>query len=194
VTRELGTFKTSMLVDAERGRPIELDAIVTAVHELGKRTGVATPNIDGLLGLTRLFAQSRDSTPATIGSSLLAPAPGRDRIAARLRPDPVRLEAVGGHRPVRFRAVPAIDDLEAAHDVEVVEPAALVLAAPHRSRMAAVVDEQRDVGRTPERVAGASQILSDPSAMRLSSGVVRLAIAAGRRPAWRRPDFPRTPG
>jgi 2-dehydropantoate 2-reductase len=59
VTRELGAFKTSMLVDAERGRPIELDALVTAVHELGRRTGVATPFIDGLLGLTRLFAQSR---------------------------------------------------------------------------------------------------------------------------------------
>jgi 2-dehydropantoate 2-reductase len=59
VTRELGAFKTSMLVDAERGKPIELDAIVTAVHELGRRTGVATPNIDALLGLTRLFARSR---------------------------------------------------------------------------------------------------------------------------------------
>jgi 2-dehydropantoate 2-reductase len=59
VTRELGAFKTSMLVDAERGRPIELDAIVTVVHELGRRTGVPTPNIDALLGLTRLFARTR---------------------------------------------------------------------------------------------------------------------------------------
>lgn len=59
VTRELGAFKTSMLVDAERGKPIELDALVTAVHELGRRTGVATPFIDGLLGITRLFAQTR---------------------------------------------------------------------------------------------------------------------------------------
>jgi len=59
VTRELGAFKTSMLVDAERGKPIELDALVTVVHELGRRTGVATPFIDGLLGITRLFAQTR---------------------------------------------------------------------------------------------------------------------------------------
>ena len=44
VTRELGAFKTSMLLDVERGRPIELDAIVTVVHELGKRTGVADPH------------------------------------------------------------------------------------------------------------------------------------------------------
>jgi 2-dehydropantoate 2-reductase len=73
VTRELGAFKTSMLLDAERGRPIELDAIVTVVHELGKRTGVATPGIDALLGLTRLFARSRGLYPAVSGSSLLAP-------------------------------------------------------------------------------------------------------------------------
>ena len=59
VTRELGAFKTSMLVDVERSRPIELDAIVTVVHELGRRTGVPTPNIDALLGLTRLFARTR---------------------------------------------------------------------------------------------------------------------------------------
>ena len=59
VTRELGAFKTSMLVDVERSRPIELDAIVTVVHELGRRTGVPTPNVDALLGLTRLFARTR---------------------------------------------------------------------------------------------------------------------------------------
>jgi 2-dehydropantoate 2-reductase len=41
----------------EAGRPIELDAIVTAVHEIGLRVGVPTPNIDALLGLTRLFAR-----------------------------------------------------------------------------------------------------------------------------------------
>ena len=76
VTRELGAFKTSMLVDAERGRPIELDAIVTVVHELGERTGVATPNIDALLGLTRLFARSRGLYPAASSSSLLAPRTG----------------------------------------------------------------------------------------------------------------------
>jgi 2-dehydropantoate 2-reductase len=68
VTRELGAFKTSMLQDAERGRPIELDALVTAVRELGQRTGVATPYIDALLGLTRLFAQSRGLYPVASSS------------------------------------------------------------------------------------------------------------------------------
>ena len=57
VTRKLGAFKTSMLQDVEAGRPIELDSIVGAVHELGLRVGVATPNIDAILGLTRLFGR-----------------------------------------------------------------------------------------------------------------------------------------
>jgi 2-dehydropantoate 2-reductase len=57
VTRKLGAFKTSMLQDVEAGRAIELDSIVTAVHEMGRRTGVATPNIDALLGLARLFGR-----------------------------------------------------------------------------------------------------------------------------------------
>ncbi|UGQ47914.1 2-dehydropantoate 2-reductase [Massilia endophytica] len=59
VTRKLGAFKTSMLQDVEAGRPIELDSIVAAAREIGQRVGVATPNIDALLGLTRLFAQVR---------------------------------------------------------------------------------------------------------------------------------------
>jgi 2-dehydropantoate 2-reductase len=63
VTRKLGAFKTSMLQDAEAGRAIELDAIVAAVREIGARVGVATPNIDALLGITRLFARVRRLYP-----------------------------------------------------------------------------------------------------------------------------------
>ncbi|MGB9989160.1 2-dehydropantoate 2-reductase [Pseudoduganella rhizocola] len=59
VTRKLGAFKTSMLQDVEAGRPIELDSIVGAAREIGQRVGVPTPNIDALLGLTRLFARMR---------------------------------------------------------------------------------------------------------------------------------------
>jgi 2-dehydropantoate 2-reductase len=57
VTRKLGVFKTSMLQDVEAGRSLELDALVGAVHEIGARVGVATPMIDALFGLTRLFGQ-----------------------------------------------------------------------------------------------------------------------------------------
>jgi 2-dehydropantoate 2-reductase len=57
VTRKLGVFKTSMLQDVEASRTLELDALVGAVREIGERAGVATPMIDALFGLTRLFGQ-----------------------------------------------------------------------------------------------------------------------------------------
>lgn len=58
VTRQLGAFRTSMLQDVDAGRPVELDALVGAVREIGQRVGVATPAIDTLLGLARLHAGS----------------------------------------------------------------------------------------------------------------------------------------
>ncbi|WP_426395918.1 2-dehydropantoate 2-reductase [Ralstonia sp. R-29] len=60
VTRQLGAFKTSMLQDAEAGRgPLEIDALVASVREIGQHVGVPTPQIDALLGLVRLHAQTR---------------------------------------------------------------------------------------------------------------------------------------
>ena len=59
VTRKLGAFKTSMLQDVEAGKAVELDALVTAVQELGQLTAVATPFTDALLGLSRLQARVR---------------------------------------------------------------------------------------------------------------------------------------
>ena len=63
ITRKLGAFKTSMLQDVEAGRPIELDALVTVVQEIAQRVGVATPNIDALLGLARLHGRMRGLYP-----------------------------------------------------------------------------------------------------------------------------------
>ena len=59
VTRKLGAFKTSMLQDVEAGKPVELDALVGVVRELGQLTGVATPLTDALLGLARVQARVR---------------------------------------------------------------------------------------------------------------------------------------
>ena len=42
LTRKLGPFKTSMLQDVEAHRAVELDALVSAVRELGALTGVPT--------------------------------------------------------------------------------------------------------------------------------------------------------
>lgn len=59
VTRKLGAFKTSMLQDVEAGRPLEIDALLTAVTEIGERVGVPTPSTDALLGLVRVFSEAR---------------------------------------------------------------------------------------------------------------------------------------
>jgi 2-dehydropantoate 2-reductase len=45
--------KMSMLQDVERGRSMEIDALVTVVTELGRLTGVATPVIDAVLALVQ---------------------------------------------------------------------------------------------------------------------------------------------
>ena len=63
VTRKLGAFKTSMLQDVQAGKPVELDALVSAVRELGQMTGVATPFTDALLGLSRLHARVQGLYP-----------------------------------------------------------------------------------------------------------------------------------
>lgn len=54
----VGQHKTSMLQDVELGRPIELDALVATVIELGKITGTATPNIDAVYALASLLAKN----------------------------------------------------------------------------------------------------------------------------------------
>jgi 2-dehydropantoate 2-reductase len=64
VTLKLGAFKTSMLQDVEARKPLELDALVSVVRELGQLTGVATPFTDALLGLSRLQAQTLALYPA----------------------------------------------------------------------------------------------------------------------------------
>ena len=43
----------SMLQDLERGRSLEIDALVTAVQELGRLVEVATPTIDAVLALVQ---------------------------------------------------------------------------------------------------------------------------------------------
>ncbi len=47
----VGEHKTSMLQDLELGRPMEIDALVTVVQELGRLVDVPTPTIDVVLAL-----------------------------------------------------------------------------------------------------------------------------------------------
>lgn len=53
----VGAHKTSMLQDLELGRPMEVDALVTAVQELGRLTSQATPTIDVVQALVRQRAE-----------------------------------------------------------------------------------------------------------------------------------------
>jgi 2-dehydropantoate 2-reductase len=48
---DVGEHKTSMLQDLELGRPMEIDALVTAVVEMGDLAGVDTPFLDAVLAL-----------------------------------------------------------------------------------------------------------------------------------------------
>lgn len=56
--KAVGAHKTSMLQDLERGRALELDALVTAVQEIGRLVELPTPTIDTVLALTRLRART----------------------------------------------------------------------------------------------------------------------------------------
>ncbi|MEX2008787.1 MAG: 2-dehydropantoate 2-reductase [Dongiaceae bacterium] len=49
----VGAHKTSMLQDLERNRPMEIDALVAVVQELGRLVGVETPTLDVVLALIR---------------------------------------------------------------------------------------------------------------------------------------------
>jgi 2-dehydropantoate 2-reductase len=40
-----------MLQDLERGRPMEIDPLVTVVKEMGRLTGIPTPALDTVLAL-----------------------------------------------------------------------------------------------------------------------------------------------
>lgn len=53
----VGAHKTSMLQDLERGRPMEIDALVTAVQEMGRLVDMPTPTIDIVLSLVQQRAR-----------------------------------------------------------------------------------------------------------------------------------------
>jgi len=62
----VGQHKTSMLQDVELGRPIELEALVGSVIELGRITDTPTPNIDAVYALASLLAKKLQQHKATL--------------------------------------------------------------------------------------------------------------------------------
>jgi 2-dehydropantoate 2-reductase len=55
---EVGAHKPSTLVDLERGRPMEIEALLGAVVEMARLTSVETPACDTVLALARQLARS----------------------------------------------------------------------------------------------------------------------------------------
>jgi len=54
----VGAHRTSMLQDLEKSRPLEIDALLTAVQEMGRLVDVKTPYIDTVLGLVQQLGRS----------------------------------------------------------------------------------------------------------------------------------------
>jgi 2-dehydropantoate 2-reductase len=59
---EVGEHKTSMLQDLELGRPLEVDAVVSAVVELALVTETKTPYLEALDGMIRLLVENLPSS------------------------------------------------------------------------------------------------------------------------------------
>jgi 2-dehydropantoate 2-reductase len=61
---KVGAHKTSMLQDYEAGRPMELEAVVGAVIELGQRVGVAMPATQAVYACAKLLGEHRGQPAA----------------------------------------------------------------------------------------------------------------------------------
>ena len=62
---KVGEHKTSMLQDLEAGRPMELEALVGSVVELGDRVGVAMDHTHAVYSCARLLAQAASTNSKT---------------------------------------------------------------------------------------------------------------------------------
>jgi 2-dehydropantoate 2-reductase len=68
---KVGKHKTSMLQDVEAGRDPEVDALVGAVIELGRMTGIPTPHIDTVFALVKLLGRTMGEDKVYIRASPL---------------------------------------------------------------------------------------------------------------------------
>jgi 2-dehydropantoate 2-reductase len=59
---KVGAHKTSMLQDVEQGRPIEIEALVGSVVELGALTGTPTPHISTVFACASLLAKTLNAS------------------------------------------------------------------------------------------------------------------------------------
>ena len=65
ITRRLGHVKTSMLQDAQAGRPVELEAIMGALVEVAATLAVPAPLLGAVYAMARLHAIEAGLMPAS---------------------------------------------------------------------------------------------------------------------------------
>ena len=63
---KVGKHKTSTLQDVEAGRPVEIDALIGSVIELGKLTGAATPSTSAVYALMKLLDKTMTEEHAKV--------------------------------------------------------------------------------------------------------------------------------
>jgi len=66
----VGAHRTSMLQDLEKGRPLEIDALLTVVQEMGRLVDVETPTIDTVLALVQQMGRVAGVYPTFPEASL----------------------------------------------------------------------------------------------------------------------------
>ena len=64
---KVGAHRTSMLQDLEKGRGLEIDALLTAVQEMGRMVEAASPTIDMVLALVQQLGRSQGLYPTFPG-------------------------------------------------------------------------------------------------------------------------------
>ena len=75
----VGARKTSMLQDVEQGRPLELEALVGSVVELGRITGVPTPSIAAVHHVAALLSRTLAARGTGLTARRLVPDTGQRR-------------------------------------------------------------------------------------------------------------------
>jgi 2-dehydropantoate 2-reductase len=63
---KVGKHKTSTLQDVEAGRPVEVDALIGSVIELGELTGTATPATRAVYALIKLLVKTMHDEHARV--------------------------------------------------------------------------------------------------------------------------------
>jgi 2-dehydropantoate 2-reductase len=61
-TRAMPAYKTSMALDYENGRPMEIEAILGNTVRAGRKVGVKTPNLDAIYALAKMVAGKRQAS------------------------------------------------------------------------------------------------------------------------------------